>query len=947
MLLLRLLELLCKNQCVEWQELMVRQHVSTSSYDLLQLSVELLKTLQPMLQSSQNASHHQLLVLAMQTVETITSMVQGPHRSSQQAILATDFLATVNRLMSGVVYVANTSLPVREGRRVWSLHPASRSAAATLGHCQHPHLHTILSTSSDDNHPRASLEGVPASMSLQNELTGLPSESQAFSAAEDGGPALNDLRCWFRTALLRCLFAFFEVPKDTQVPERVLGALNLNSIVNKIVSAGDNLLLTETSRREWKATRPMKHLHLHKSRDTDTWRWNVERRLGFSPGFEASVEEEMLLNFSLLQNLRDFDSSGDVNKIFLDLKKSQTRLWTYLDEHTSHVELSRRVDGGVWVDKVYFPVDSSAVLLSKSTDFKALMDLRILQVPSANSVEKYRDLLKMLKQMVRQLEWLQYISSFQWMRFVIRYRGTINHAPLYLTVIITLLLLLFYGLPMDPNTGNILADGRFFVPNERVPPAGYEPEAYPFANKTSDPEGLGATYGDVMMMADLSLKFRLRLESRWDSAAEWGFLPWMRAVILFLGILHAALTAFGGLTLLVLDFPLAWAESTQEVLDEAQKKRVEMEGRGGASTGQVSSSEHRDGPWQWASSSSFKVTTLQRTGSLPPPMADHKEVWVNPVWVLWRSLKREPEVMAWTTFLVISALGVASSPILFVFCLFDYFRLPGGQMVFRALRTGAPALFRTFLIGLIIIVCWGFMGYVYFSQTAIIADDTCHSPFQCITKQILDSLKGDITTVFGNFFAYSFPGLVVWADNWFAWRSLVLLSFIICWSFLLQPVITGQIIDAFMQLRNSQKDATKEMEEKCFISGVDRFKLDGIPGEWAGRRKGQYTWNYLFFLFWLLVQDEETLGSIHLEVLEKVRKDTPDFFPSGICAAIQRQGLSDQTDGWQDSKPDHVHERLDQQQQRIDQLFALLSSVDGTLKRLEGGAVAEESMDAE
>eukprot|EP00961_Rhodomonas_salina_P005307 72125-Rhodomonas_salina.2 len=74
---------------------------------------------------------------------------------------------------------------------------------------------------------------------------------------------------------------------------------------------------------------------------------------------------------------------------------------------------------------------------------------------------------------------------------------------------------------MDPNTGNILADGRFFVPNERVPPAGYEPEAYPFANKTSDPEGLGATYGDVMMMADLSLKFRLRLESRCTPSVSW------------------------------------------------------------------------------------------------------------------------------------------------------------------------------------------------------------------------------------------------------------------------------------------------------------------------------------------------------------------------------------------------------------------------------------------
>ncbi len=58
--------------------------------------------------------------------------------------------------------------------------------------------------------------------------------------------------------------------------------------------------------------------------------------------------------------------------------------------------------------------------------------------------------------------------------------------------------------------------------------------------------------------------------------------------------------------------------------------------------------------------------------------------------VIWKTLKRGPEVFGHAFFLVLSILGVASSPILFVFCLADYFRLPGGTMVFKALRVGSP-----------------------------------------------------------------------------------------------------------------------------------------------------------------------------------------------------------------------------------------------------------------
>ena len=56
--------------------------------------------------------------------------------------------------------------------------------------------------------------------------------------------------------------------------------------------------------------------------------------------------------------------------MLVDLKKTLPRLHRYLTKHTSHIEISRRVNGDVKVDKMHFPVDSSAVLLSKSADFK-------------------------------------------------------------------------------------------------------------------------------------------------------------------------------------------------------------------------------------------------------------------------------------------------------------------------------------------------------------------------------------------------------------------------------------------------------------------------------------------------------------------------------------------------------------------------------------------------
>eukprot|EP00961_Rhodomonas_salina_P024114 324458-Rhodomonas_salina.1 len=66
----------------------------------------------------------------------------------------------------------------------------------------------------------------------------------------------------------------------------------------------------------------------------------------------------------------------------------------------------------------------------------------------------------------------------------------------------------------------------------------------------------------------------------------------------------------------------------------------------------------------------------------------------------------------------------------------------------------------------------------------------------------------------------------------YAVRTLMVLCFLLWWAFLLQPVIQGQIIDAFIKLRKARDDANTEMEvpapaaciAACLLSSFGRVE---------------------------------------------------------------------------------------------------------------------------
>mmetsp|Transcript_5130 Transcript_5130/g.11360 ORF Transcript_5130/g.11360 Transcript_5130/m.11360 type:complete len:181 (+) Transcript_5130:2-544(+) len=113
------------------------------------------------------------------------------------------------------------------------------------------------------------------------------------------------------------------------------------------------------------------------------------------------------------------------------------------------------------------------------------------------------------------------------------------------------------------------------------------------------------------------------------------------------------------------------------------------------------------------------------------------------------------------------------------------------------------------------------------------------------------------------------------------------------WNFLLQPLMTGLIIDSFDQLRHLANASKQDMEKRCIISDIERFRFDGFPGEWEQRRGGKYVWNYFQFIEWLQRQSPTDLSAPQMTVFACLKEDRTDFLPLGVFVAKQRQELQE------------------------------------------------------
>mmetsp|Transcript_16489 Transcript_16489/g.25600 ORF Transcript_16489/g.25600 Transcript_16489/m.25600 type:complete len:401 (+) Transcript_16489:1-1203(+) len=273
----------------------------------------------------------------------------------------------------------------------------------------------------------------------------------------------------------------------------------------------------------------------------------------------------------------------------------------------------------------------------------------------------------------------------------------------------------------------------------------------------------------------------------------------------------------------------------------------------------------------------------------------------------------------------LSLLGLISSPIFFVFYMVDYFRRKDGRLVLESIIVGGPNLVRSFILGMIVIVCFGFFTYAYFSHTVNMDQDQCHSPWQCVTKHILDSMTGDLTTVLGNDLGvWQFSPMVPWKDGWYSFRTLFVFISLIFWVFLLQGIIQGQIIDAFAAMRSESNAKREDLDRKCFVSSVERTDFNDYPGEWEKRQGGKYAWNYLLYLTYLERKDMEDYNGIESWVWLGIENDSAHWLPVGVFFASQ-----------------HVGDKKDSENTKLAAVNNRLGALERNLKGLERNLLSE------
>jgi hypothetical protein len=803
MFVLRMLQLLCEGQYTPMQDLIANQPEHAASYDLLGKCVELVEAAQPLLSDSLALNDGHLSILTMQCVETLSEAVQGPNRSNSRSLLASNFLAAINRCITSLAYV-----PLPHDRRVvtgkecssndmriWLRGSILSCCLAMLEAVNDPDFprqmreffelrnityemasngmllgiinaapkakggnrggggHAAVGSVNSSIYGKGRSEGAESSFHVDAADSGNShrdgGSSMRISRADDGGSTMrifrdgdegsNSWRKETETSMVNIGSTSVRAGREesrrmslvgedaerererereqrerrrssiANSPLRTLALENLDNrrrsshnVDGRRRSSHFPLRVFTTDNLEALASTAIgalvksKHERRHELR-------NMQSGMYFSAGYEAALEDELFKSFFLLLQLGEYDDKGDIAKVLAELEADHPSLHAYLAKHTFDVELVRKrpEDGGESVvERVFFRVGPEILQFIQGGGISDTAQSLLFAVPREPPEEKSRCFLSQLKRVIQMIRWRKTIRggrrnvSSLWRKFT-------DLMPIVLSLAITLVLLMAYGIPIDPNTGRPMAEGMW-TPDKGPDghPAGYTNTIYEHAFKTSDPFGMGSTVRNVSQYLDLSVKYRVSLKDRYKSMTEWQLEPSMALFVCTLGGLHVYFSFAAAFFYILNDYPLA----LRELLRTNKLQEV--------FSNQLASDEpvlvdH------YAVLRRPQMRGDQYLARLPPvPKAQQGRLSWKFFWIVAVSVL---PIFYHAMLCQISVMGLTHSPLFYAFLCLDVFRRSDGRLVISSVLLAGPNLLRTFMLGAIGIICMGTFSYSYYS----------------------------------------------------------------------------------------------------------------------------------------------------------------------------------------------------------------------------------------
>ena len=214
-----------------------------------------------------------------------------------------------------------------------------------------------------------------------------------------------------------------------------------------------------------------------------------------------------------------------------------------------------------------------------------------------------------------------------------------------------------------------------------------------------------------------------------------------------------------------------------------------------------------------------------------------------------RVLIHDAELIFLTVASAFSVLGLVVSPLFFCFHLLDIVNKSSDlQNVFKAVTLNGSSILLTAVFGGLVVWIYAIVGFAFMADIFIKPDevngvnvDMCPDVFVCWVTALSSGLrKGDIGEVME---------LRTADDPWWPYLAVYQLSYYIIVITILLNLIFGIIIDTFSQLRSEKASNKRQMENTCFICGVDRFTFDTKGGGFQRHTDEDHSmWKYLYML---------------------------------------------------------------------------------------------------
>jgi len=219
--------------------------------------------------------------------------------------------------------------------------------------------------------------------------------------------------------------------------------------------------------------------------------------------------------------------------------------------------------------------------------------------------------------------------------------------------------------------------------------------------------------------------------------------------------------------------------------------------------------------------------------------------------------------------------------------------------------TNYKSIVLTALLALVVVYIYSLIGFLFFRNKLVMDDkNICENMLMCFIQFVNYGIRsgggiGDLMSA---------PN---WNEEHAIFRIIYDASFFFIVIIILMNILFGIIIDTFGELRSKANSIQEDIENKCFICGINRREFDRHSqfGFEHHIKEEHNIWNYLAFNMYLKRKEKTEYTGPEQYVADMIQSKNYRFIPN-LCALSIKNAIVTEEDENNAKMVNHLYTKL-------------------------------------